>query len=135
MKNIMLMVLIFSVSFAHASDWTQVSGSDAMKVYFDKASVVRSGKMRKAWVTYSYKEAQTSNSKPYKSVKSLGLYSCSERMSGDFQMTWYAEEIGLGLVTSTWQIPTKDIRFSEVVPDSVGEGALNAICQIKIPTA
>lgn len=135
MKKIMLIALVFSVSYTHASDWSLLDTSDIAQVYLDKSSVARFGKIRKAWIAYSYKDAETYNGKSYKSSKTLGLYSCAERTSGIYQSTSYADEYGKGLVISSWQIPSKDVHFSEVVPDSIGEVTIDAICKIKLPAA
>lgn len=135
MKIIIIAALLASGSCAHASDWVQVSNTDTLQVYLDRQSVAKSGKLRKAWISYTYKESPspTVSGKNYKSTKSLELFSCAERTNATYQTVFYADDFGLGSVVNIWQIQPKIAVFSEVVPDSVGETMINTVCRISMP--
>lgn len=134
MKITILSVLLLGVTSAYASDWEQVAQNDNMEVFLDKQSVGRQGKLRKAWLAYSFKAEQSLNGKIYKSTKQQEQFSCPEKASGQYQTTYYTDEYGKGQVVFTWMAQSKNIILSDVVPDSVGEAVLRAVCRISIPS-
>lgn len=114
-----------------SSRWTRVSHSTTFAVFLDKESIVTTPKLRKAWLLTTY-DPDTAATQGYQSAKSLWLYRCQERQSAIIQDILYRDKFGSGdVVRIGAQIGQDQARFEDVVPGSVGESQLNAVCKTK----
>jgi hypothetical protein len=118
------------VATAQAANWQFVIGSSDGNSFFeiDVGSIAKvDGATRKAWYRESLIKAQrVSASTPlYKEIKVLTHFRCAERTSANAQFIYYSET---GNVVYSSVTAREDMSFADVIPDSVGEAMLNAVC-------
>ncbi|MES2127626.1 MAG: surface-adhesin E family protein [Pseudomonadota bacterium] len=129
MKKLLALAL-FCPALAGAANWVKVGPVAGGESYIDKNSTVKADNGYKVWSLVSYaKEQATPEGKPYVSVKALHLYSCTERTTTLLMQVFYAEAMGKGETTQSLKFE----KFSpdDIVPDSVQDGVLQAVCHGK----
>src|SRR5438093_1366276 len=113
---------------ALAATWYNLPGAAGLVVQIDLESIAPAGDgLIKAWVTHSFVEWQSTRNYPiiqYKSALQLDVYNCAERSSDILQEVFYSDEMRGGNVVRSNSYPRKSLNLTDVVPDSVGEGAL-----------
>lgn len=143
--RLLTIVLATLASTAGAADWQFLvtSASDNGVVEIDVSSVARvDTQTRKAWFRQSLGKPKrlAGETETYSETKSLVHFRCAERTSGSAQMIYYSEA---GAVVRFTSIPKDSISFDDVIPDSIGEAMLNAVCnptrkaapQSEVPTS
>ena len=127
MKKLLLLGLMFPM-LAHAAKWIPVGAQGDSKSFIDKSSMVKTDAGYKAWSLVSHAKAQaTQDGVAYLSMKALHVYSCAERSTTLLSQVFYGEAMGRGPVAQNLKFE----KFSpeDIVPDSVQDGALAAICK------
>lgn len=119
-------------STSKASTWIDVAGNDAVVVFVDKDSIGRDGPNVRAWLKWVWtKPMEIVNSFPpkyYLLQYQLNVYSCQKRTYSIVQETSYSDVAGNNVVNS-YAFDKKDWKFSEPVPDSIGETLQKFACQ------
>lgn len=127
-------LLIFAAcSTSHASNWIQAAGdNNGTSIWLDTMSVHFAGSHAKAWLMFDYQTDQTIQgtypAKSARSLKELDLFNCDQGTSVTVQVLWTSMTNGAGEVVYSNSIPPETARYTDVVPDSVGEAILNAVC-------
>lgn len=119
MKGILALAFLLVSSQSIASEWHYItSSSDGEMVYMDFSSITSpSPSKRRAWTLYVGKEDTT---------KTFVAYDCPNRESATISSIKYNAEGGV-LDGSNFPKP----QYSPVVPDSIGEMAFLAVCDLK----
>ncbi len=129
MKQLLLACLMFPL-LAHAAQWTVVGAQGEGKSFIDKSSIVKTDAGYKAWSLVSYAKPQaTQDGVAYLSMKALHVYSCAERTTTLLSQVFYGEAMGKGPVAQNFKY--EKFQPEDIVPDSVQDGALAAICKGK----
>lgn len=144
MKSWMTIALLLSLALpaahgAEESDWIYVAfGHDNSELLVRPRTIVQSGDGRKAWFKTTYPEkkqtpayAKTVDISYHLHSISLNYFRCDVRTMATVQTTYYDDK---GAVVGSYEMEVKDARFSEVVPDSVGEEMLEFICRYSLPS-
>lgn len=122
---------LLTASPARAVEWWPLIGAEGVDLHVDVDSVVQASPgLVKAWVLHSYAAPQQSLGRPafsYKSSVQLYFYNCAERTSGVVQETFYADDNRQTPVNSN-SYSRKNLDLDDVVPGSIGEGALEFVC-------
>lgn len=128
MKKLTILAGLFLVpTFAIASNWVALVEGDSEKFLIDSESIVSDGGLTTAWDEYIYTEDQpsiTSSKKPYNLVKSLNVFDCKHRAMDVKQVVYYHDREVVN--SATFRGP---IKWSAVVPDSMGDTELNYVCK------
>jgi hypothetical protein len=111
--------------------WMRIARGKDFTVYLDRGSLVSTSKYRKAWLMSSYDSRETGFGRGYQSSKELWMFRCTARQSALIQNIRYAEAVGGGAVLHTYAAKPENAPFEDVVPDSVGEEALQRVCAFK----
>lgn len=116
---------------ALAAEWIVVGGNSKVETSVDIQSLRRSGEKIKVWIKWIYEEPNEAEGiyprKMYQSAKSLSIYNCAENSSITIQDILYSEKGG-GEVIKSVTVTEAKARYSEVVPDSIGEAILQYVC-------
>lgn len=117
---------------ALSANWQLASiGANDDKYYIDGDSVSHAGQYRKVWVMESYTapvETDAYPKKTYRSAKLLQYYDCKQQSTVAVRLVAYAEPEGRGDNVESKSVVFKPTSLQEVVPDSVGESLLKAVC-------
>ena len=133
MRTLPALILISTLlsSSAHAADWHPLIGAEGLDIHIDLDSVVPTAPgLLKGWVLHTYAESKKSTIYPlfeYKTVIQLYYFNCAERTSGVAQETFYSDDARQIPVKSN-SYSRKNLILDDVVPGSVGEGALEFAC-------
>jgi hypothetical protein len=135
MKSLLSLFLVAPI-FAYASDWQYVTHGSDMILNIDRSSIsiLKDGK-RKAWKEYAFTEAQTiiGDTKQYKRIMLLSVFNCTARTSSVIQEVYY-DDVDRGKVVRSMTYPIDKVEYSDVVPESFDEAALNVVCNYKFKT-
>lgn len=128
--NKLLLACLMCPVLAHAAQWAKLGSGGGSESYIDKGSIIKSDKSWKAWSLVSYASEQaTQDGSAYRSMKALHLYSCADRTSTLLSQVYYSEPMGKGPVLQN--VKYEKFGAEDIVPDSVADSALNAICKRK----
>ena len=125
--------LMLPWNVAVSADWQTVSQATDHVRMIDLETVTRSKGYVKAWTMTTYWSEQTTRGYPivkYRSVKELSYFDCGGRMAFTAQAVYYEREAGEGEVRHSVINSVAASKFSEVVPDSVGEANLRTACAL-----
>jgi hypothetical protein len=126
-------VLSLASHLAVAADWIEVAGNEDVTVYVDRDSIRRVGVRVKTWLKWQWaKEQDVPNSYPtkkYVSEKQLQISDCQRGMLAIAQGVRYSNAAGTD-VADSYTIEEKNWRFSEVVPETIGETILRTACKV-----
>lgn len=131
-RIIFLLSLLFSQ--AQASEWKNISSTEAVEVQIDEQSIALSkNSLRKAWAEYIYTNGQTRGvlGKKYFRMLELSLFNCSERTVGISQQVFY-ENRGGGAVVDSAVTPLSAVNMNDVVPGTIGESQLDFVCTVRL---
>lgn len=130
-KLIFALAILALSAAASASRWVEVTDGDGVKIYADTESARRNGQIVRVWLRWVYQAPRpVTNSNPQKhflSQKTLELYHCERRTAATIQIIRYAEGDGGEIVESLSGADAPE-QYSEVVPETVGEGILKYVC-------
>ncbi|WP_157639452.1 surface-adhesin E family protein [Burkholderia ubonensis] len=119
-----------------ASDWRYLSSTENTTVSLDVQSVHFKGAVAKAWILSDY-DPPTTLQRGYTSLsasssKALYFFDCDSDTSAVAEYVYASGKGGNGAVVESWNIPSSQrLEFSEVVPDSIGEAMLRAVCNMR----
>lgn len=128
MKKIFLASLVAISTHASAANWFDFgTGSDfGMQLDTQSIAITPNGD-RKAWSRWNYDSAKKMNGHEVRMVLSLEIYRCSERTSATIQQVFYPDYTQNNSVDQIVLSPS-DYKFSDVVPETMGEKSLNFVC-------
>lgn len=115
---------------ANAANWISIGGNTATgaSTHMDVSSVAKHPQGIKFWLKTEYVDPIESKACPpllYQSRRNLWVVNCEMRTIGPLMEFDY---LG-GHSVCSWSSPTKTADMNELVPESIGEAALNLVCQ------
>jgi hypothetical protein len=126
------LLLASSLASAAPDRWVEVAAGDNVTVFLDTQSIRRTGSKVKVWLRWVHeKPREVKGSFPVKtflSSKSLEVYNCAERTAATLQSIKYAEAGGGEVVESLTGSDTPN-QYSELAPETIGEGVLEFVCK------
>lgn len=131
-KLALLLATSLVASQAIAAEWMFVGGNSKLQTFLDVQSIRRNGSKVKVWVKWIDSDPVVAKGvypeRKYQSSKTLEIYDCSDRSTTTIQQILYAEPDGGDVVKSN-SISEKSAQFEEVIPESIGEAILLAVCK------
>lgn len=122
--------MLLSTSMVFASDWVSIGGTSTSDWYMDKESIAPIDGKMKAWFLVDYAEEQSNIfGKKFKSTKQLSYFDCQSQTSATVQSALFADNLGNGNTVDTYAANKKTLEYIDVMPDSIGEMALQAVCK------
>ena len=125
-------IYLISISPAFAAKWYSLDGAKGMEVQIDLNSIVPAGDgLIKAWITHSFDERRASKEYPvfyYQSAVQLEIYDCNQRTADTLQEVFYSDALRSGEVVKTNAYSRKNLKMTDVVPGTIGEGSLEFAC-------
>lgn len=100
----MLACLIFLSGAAHLhaqAGWTAVAENDDIRVYANRATLLRQGDLVKMWSLFDYERAQDGKKGRYLSSQGLDEYDCAGRRSRLLIVSEHSGAMGRGKVLAT----------------------------------
>lgn len=126
-------LVLFPATIASASQWVLVGQSADSSVLVDVDSIKGTGDTRTFWSQFVHDEDKIvpgSVYLRYRSVKSLEVVDCSTQQIGTIRAVFYNSN---GRTVDSIDVSNLPVPRSlkEVVPDSIGEAALNYVCGLR----
>jgi hypothetical protein len=112
---------------ARASEWLAFDTTDRGTAFIDLDSIANKGNYVQAWIKIEYHPPQKMKTYPYKeydNAKSLWAFSCAEKTMAAVQEVGY---LG-GEVVGSWSVPPREMTFTDIAPDTLGESAFRIAC-------
>jgi hypothetical protein len=137
MRELTVLLALAAALPAYGSDWREVSKTNDAVLYVDFESIAPRGRYMRAWVMFDYappKQTETYPQKEYKSAKSLWAFDCTERTSATAQHILLSGDLGAGEPIQVRSVDWGQLKFDDVVPDSIGETVLKITCATRRPT-
>lgn len=108
-------------------EWVVVSGAEGVTIEVNFSRLTRdSNGIIRGWERRQHTTPQRSeNGKTYISTMVQAHYDCDGRRSKLLQGVSYDRR---GNVVTSWTLPVYSHEWHDVVPESIGEGTLNAVC-------
>jgi hypothetical protein len=133
MKTLFTLFLTLVMSNASlAATWVQIAGNDDVLTYIDQESIRKSGNRVKTWLKWQWaKPSEILNSYPKKMYlleKQLQINDCANGTITIAQGTRYADRDGIDAIDS-YIYEERNWKFSEVVPETIGETILKYACK------
>ena len=100
MRKAILMALLVAMSSSAMAKWVEVGKSKDFIVYFDPATIRKSGNMVKIWTLHDYKTNQGSMPS-YMSATLEREYDCIEKRGQQLFLAFYQKNMGRG--ATTWK--------------------------------
>ena len=113
MRKAILMALLVAMSSSAMAKWVEVGKSKDFIVYFDPATIRKSGNMVKIWTLHDYKTNQGSIPS-YMSATLEREYDCIEKRGQQLFLAFYQKNMGGGATTG------KDTEPSNSLPVASG---------------
>lgn len=109
--------------------WTPVAQSQQVTIEVHPGRITRDpAGYLKGWERWQYSQpARDSDGKSYVSAMVQLYYDCDGRRRKVLQRINYARN---GSVVSSWRLSEYEQEWSDVAPDSIGEGALDEVCML-----
>ena len=126
-------MLMLPWAMAFSADWQMISQAAEYIRMIDAETVTASKTYTKAWTMTTYWSEQTTRGYPavkYRSVKELSYFNCRERTAFTAQAVFYEREAGEGEPRHSVIDSVAASKFTDVVPDSVGEANLQTACSM-----
>lgn len=121
--------MLLSASVVSASDWASIGETSLSYWYMDKESIAPVDSKMKAWFLVDYIEEQSNlYGKKFKSSKHLSYFDCKSKTSVTVQSAIFSENLGEGTTVDSYSANKKDLEYIDVMPDTIGETALQAVC-------
>ena len=117
---------------SQAATWVEIGGNDEVAVFIDTDSIRKTGNRVKTWLKWNWTKAQdipgSYPPKTYLAEKQLQVSNCQNRTLAVVQGVRYAALDGNWVVDS-YTVDEKIWKFSEVVPETIGETIINFTCK------
>jgi hypothetical protein len=130
--SLLLAFWFFSANPALAAKWLAITRTEDSSIFLDAESVRRDGAHMRAWFLWDYanvKEMEGPAHQAYVSVKSVSLFDCRKKQRAVVEAFYYAQRLGVGRPVGKAIMPARKITFDDVIPGTVGELMLNAVCE------
>lgn len=139
MIRIIAAVILLSISPAHA-EWIQYSETENGAYFYDPKRVIKQpGGLVAVWVKVITSpermiERRNLRNLPIKGYENYShsldkdIYSCSDRTVATSSITYYTNA---GATLESLHVKKQDLRFDDVIPESLGETLFNLVCKIK----
>lgn len=119
-------------ALATAATWVEIGGNDAVVVFVDRDSLRRNGTKVKSWLKWQWSKPtevpDTYPPKLYQLERQLQVSDCANNNLAIAQGVMYSDASGNEVVASyTYQ--EKTWRFTEVVPETIGESIIKFVCK------
>jgi hypothetical protein len=121
-----MIVVAMMISTSAMAEWTEIKGNNQVRLYIDFATIHIKGTRVKVWGLLDYTTIHTDKELSYLSTKGQYEYDCSQEQSAGRAFVFYSGNMGEGEVVSSNDNP--DQRFKPVVPDTIGDDLLKAVC-------
>jgi hypothetical protein len=134
MKKIAMLALL-ACSQAHSADWKIASVGDKYANFIDTSSITKVGPYRKAWLLQENAEprfTETQVPASYLSSMFLVYYDCAQKTFEMVQFLHYSAASGSGKIVDSESTGFSPSKLVDVVPGSVGESNLKAVCAAQI---
>jgi hypothetical protein len=105
-----------------------VKDSSGTDYFIDLSTKRQQGQYTLVWEMVDYSKAQQWNGKSFNSVKQLSVYQCSELRLGGKSSVLYSGKLGMGNTVHNQSQEMRDVKFDDLVPDTVGETLFNIVC-------
>lgn len=129
-RRLLLLLLLF-VSQPVWAAWVLIGdSSQGHKVYGDFETLRRTSGARKMWTMWNYASPMEFPDGLYLSSKILKEYDCNGRRTRTLLMVGYSALWGEGNVFGNTSFG--EPRWEISVPESIGEGELNAVCRLRL---
>lgn len=122
----LLALLLFSAQAS--AEWELVGEDENVSMYMDKSTIRKQGLYNAMWIMADYNAEKKSDEGTYWSVKYLYLYNCRDRTEGVKALASYGGKMGSGKVVFSYSRQPFEVKFIDVLLDSVGETMLDAAC-------
>ncbi len=114
-----------------AATWVEIGRTSEATVFIDIDSVRKAGNRVKSWQKWNWTKPQyITNSYPTKSYlaeKSLQVSECQNRTTAVLERVFYTE-LDYRVIVDSATVDERSARFSEVVPETIGEAISNFAC-------
>jgi hypothetical protein len=105
--KIILMLLLAVVSSSAMAEWVDAAANGTQRLYYDPATIRKTGDVVKMWHLHDYSEARDLAGKKYMSLRVLSEFDCWKNEFRIFNETYHSENMAGGDVLSTVSGPTK----------------------------
>jgi hypothetical protein len=111
-----------------SAEWELIGESNAGMFFIDPATIRKQGGYTYVWGMEDFLVEQSVDGKKYKSTKTLAAFKCYERQSGWKYIIAYSNNMGAGSIVLSPQREAYEIKFLDIVPDSVGALTYKIVC-------
>lgn len=107
MSKPILMMLLALMSSNAMAEWVDAGANETQRLYYDPATIRKTGDVVKMWHLHDYSEARDLAGKKYMSLRVLSEFDCWKNEFRIFNETYHSENMAGGDVLSTVSGPTK----------------------------
>ena len=113
--------MLVGTNGSEAATWILVGDEPTLTVEVDRDGIAREGSLVKARFRWNYNPAQIAISKqnPFQSMKELNYFDCRKRQYAIAQRIGYEERDAQGQTVFRASVPSSNLEYSEVVPESM----------------
>jgi hypothetical protein len=129
--------LLAASSVAGADDWRQIVAADLshgtmVRILLDVDSVKARHGVLSAWVKVLYSAPQhLTGGKSFRSQYSLWGFNCTDEQGTTLAYTQYEGADGTGDVLRTEQTPATQLQWTDVMPETAMQLALQLACSVE----
>jgi hypothetical protein len=105
--KIILVMLLAVVSRSALAEWVDAGANGTQRLYYDPATIKKTGDVVKMWHLHDYSEARDLAGKKYMSLRVLSEFDCWKNEFRIFNETYHSENMAGGDVLSTVSGPSK----------------------------
>ena len=134
MKKIVAVFLLLFCVNAWAENWEFVIRSETQEIFVDTDSIRKSGETVRAWSIFNYDVAARAPGTKFDfiSERSLFFFDCRRKKMGRAVQVLYSRPNASGDELTTFSGRMSDVRYDDVIPDTIGENFFNFVCS-KVP--
>lgn len=131
-QTVLVMAGVMWILPSHSATWVEIGGNDEVVVFIDTESIRKTGNLVKTWLKWDWTKAQdipgSFPAKTYRAEKQLQVSDCQNRNLAVVQGVRYTALDG-NVVVDSYGVIEKNWKFSEVVPETIGETIINFACK------
>jgi len=130
MKRLLFVVLITVCSVSWAG-WERIGTSDegGLTVYVDTSTIRKNGAISRMWFVDNCSKVQTNPiGDRYMSDKSLRAFNCRDETFAIISLVRYSGSMGQGNVVRSATFQERELEWSPIVPETVGETKWKIAC-------
>lgn len=110
MKKLLLILILTAMSASSIAGWVEVGRGEDFVVYYDDATIRKSGNIVKIWSLHDYKTAR--GQVEFRSVTLESEYDCIKKQSRRLFISFYQKNIGSGTTIRKDNEPGKWLPIS-----------------------